>query len=80
MAIARGAAVLVTRAGSQRPGTVVREVEPHVTESLNPSENETTRRYEVSMPEHGPLPAHSGVCFEHELTVVLHDARAPRQD
>ncbi len=75
MAIAKGANVIVTRGGVQRPGTVFREVASFVTESINAVENVPVRRYEVRMPQHGQWPSHTDVFSENELRVVPRDRR-----
>jgi hypothetical protein len=76
VAIAKGAEVILSTPGVERQGTVLREVDPHVVQGLNPGEEQVTRRYEVHLPPHGDLPEHTGVYMEDELTPVPRDSRA----
>jgi hypothetical protein len=76
MAISKGASVIVSRAGIERRGKVIREIAPQAVQGLNPGEAEKTRRYEIELQQHGDLPAATTVFFEHELTAIPRDSRA----
>jgi hypothetical protein len=75
MAIAKGANVIVSRGGVDRPGVVLEEVPPHVVQGINPVEVEKTRQYRVQMPAHGGYPEWTDVYLEDELKAVPHDSR-----
>ena len=76
MAIAKGASVVVRRGGVERPGTIIREVAPHVVQGINPDDQEVTPRYEIDMPKHGGRPASKGVFTLDEVRAVPRDSRA----
>lgn len=75
MAISRGARVIVKRTGVERPGVVLREVDPMVIKGVS-GEGERRARYEVQMPAYRDWPPHTDRFDEEELTPVPRDTRS----